>query len=195
MALLVLAACSQLESEEAHQVAKATKDTAARGVDLAKEQIDRIDTQKIRGAWDATVEAVEEAAKREPGVEPSVDPLADAAEAIACDEARERCTVSYDFASRARQHSGRLAAQVRVSPASGQVQGQVQGVRIDGIDAGTIADLVGLKVGDVVTHVNGTSLATAQDAMMLYMSVRAARTFVVHYQRGQEERSLVVDVV
>lgn len=190
LALLGLAACSQLESEEAREAAKTTKETVARGVDSAKKQLDRIDTDKIRRAWDSAVESVEEAAKSEPAEAP-VDPLADVAEAIVCDEGRERCTVTYDFASRAREHGGRVAAQVRVSPASGGVRG----VRIDGIDPGTLADLVGLKVGDVVTHVNGTSLASAQDAMMLYMSVRAARAFVVLYQRGQEERSLQVDVI
>lgn len=185
-----MAACNQLESEEAQQVAQATKDTVARGVDSAKRQLDRIDTDKIRAAWDRTVDAVRDAAEREPS-EAAVDPLADAAQAIACDEARERCTVTYDFARRARQHSGRVAGQVRVSAASGAVQG----VRIDGIDAGTIGELVGLRVGDVVTHVNGTSLGSTQDAMMLYLNVRSARTFVVQYQRGSEPRSLRVDVV
>lgn len=191
--LLVLGACGQLESEEAREVAQATRKTVSRGVDSAKEQLDKVDTQKIRAAWDKTVTAVEDSAKRDPASSsgPTPDPLADAAQAIACDEARERCTVTAEFASRARAHGGRVAAQVSVSPASGDVRG----IRIDAIDAGTIAELVGLRSGDVVTHVNGTPLGSPQDAMLLYMSVRSARSFVVHYQRGREARSLQVDVV
>jgi PDZ domain len=192
VALLVLAACGQLESEEAQEVARATQETVARGVGSAKEQLDRVDTAKIRAAWDATVAAMEDATKREPSASgPEPDPLADVAEAIVCDEARERCTVTADFAERARQHGGRVAAQLRVSPA----RGDVRGVRIDGIDPGTIAERVGLRVGDVVTDVNGTSLGSPQDAMLLYMNVRAAQSFVVGYRRGSDARSLQVDVV
>lgn len=194
MTLLVLGACGQLESEEAREVAQATRKTVSRGVDSAKEQLDKVDTKKIRAAWDKTVTAVEDSTTRDPASSssgPTPDPLADAAQAIVCDEARERCTVTAEFASRAREHGGRVAAQVSVSPAGGDVRG----IRIDAIDAGTIAELVGLRSGDVVTHVNGTALGSPQDAMLLYMSVRSARRFVVHYQRGQEARSLQVDVV
>jgi S1-C subfamily serine protease len=80
---------------------------------------------------------------------------------------------------------------VRISAATGEVRG----IRIDAIDAGTIAERVGLRVGDVVTHVNGTALGSPQDAVLLYMSLRAARAFVVEYRRGGQARSLRVDVV
>lgn len=193
--LVVLAACSKLESEEAkevareaNEVAQATQESISRGVDSAKEQLDKVDTEKIGKTWDGMVEAVEGSTKRDPS---AADPLADAAKAIACDAARERCTVTADFADRAREHSTRAASQVRVT----RVAGSVTGVRIDSIDVGTMADRVGLRAGDVVTHVNGTALGSAQDVMMLYMSVRAARSFVIDYQRGGEARTLHVDVV
>lgn len=192
-ALLGLAACGSLESEEAAEAARVTRETVSRGVDSAKEQLDKVDTEKIAKTWDGVVEAVEDSTKRDPAAPspPEPDPLADAATAIACDEARERCTVTTDFANRARAHGGRVAGQVRISPATGEVRG----IRIDAIDAGTIAELVGLHVGDVVTHVNGTALGSPQDAMLLYMSVRAARTFTVDYQRDGKPRTLQVDVV
>lgn len=196
-ALVALAACSKLESEEAkevareaNEVAEATQESIERGVESAKEQLDKVDTKKIGKAWDGMVEAVEDSAQRDPAA-PEPDPLADAAEAIACDEAHERCTVTADFADRARQHGTKVASQVRVT----RVAGTVTGIRIDAIDAGTLAERVGLRAGDVVTHVNGTAIGSAQDAMMLYMSVRAARTFVIDYQRGGEARTLQVDVV
>jgi type II secretory pathway component PulC len=187
--LLVLAACSKLESDEAQEVAEATQQAVSRGVESAKEQLDKVDTKKIGKTWDGMVEVVEESTRSDPG--PQADPLADAAKAIECDEARERCTVTADFAERVRQHSTRVASQVRVT----RVAGTVRGIRIDAIDAGTIAERVGLRAGDVVTHVNGTAIGSAQDAMLLYMSVRSAQRFVVQYQRGEESRSLQVDVV
>jgi type II secretory pathway component PulC len=194
-ALLVgLAACGSLESDEAKEVARVTQESVERGVDAAKEQLDKVDTEKIAKTWDGVVEAVQESTQREPSAspaEPAPDPLADAAKAIACDEARERCTVTTEFASRARQHGGRVAAQVRISPA----RGDVRGIRIDAIDAGTIAELVGLRVGDVVTHVNGTSLGSPQDAMLLYMSMRAARAFTVDYRRDGQARTLQVEII
>lgn len=197
--LVALSACSKLESEEAkevareaNEVAQATQESISRGVDSAKEQLDRVDTEKIGKTWDGMVEAVEDSTRSDPasaGSEP--DPLADAAKAIECDAARERCTVTADFAARAREHGTRVASQVRVT----RVAGSVTGIRIDAIDAGTLAERVGLRAGDVVTHVNGTAIGSAQDAMMLYMSVRAARSFVIDYQRDGEARTLHVDVV
>lgn len=196
--LVALSACSKLESEEAkevareaNEVAQATQESISRGVDSAKEQLDRVDTKKIGKAWDGMVEAVEDSAKSDPSAGPEPDPLADAAKAIECDAARERCTVTADFAARAREHGTRVASQVRVT----RVAGSVTGIRIDAIDAGTIAERVGLRAGDVVTHVNGTAIGSAQDAMMLYMSVRAARSFVIDYQRDGEARTVHVDVV
>jgi type II secretory pathway component PulC len=186
-----LAACGWFESDEAQDVARATQETVSRGVDSAKEQLDKVDTEKIGRTWDGMVEAVEDSTKSDPSGSGSTDPLAGAAKAITCDAARERCTVTAEFAARAREHGTKVAGQVRVT----RVAGTVNGVRIDAIDAGTIAALVGLKVGDVVTHVNGTALGSAQDVMMLYMSVRSAQSFAIDYQRGGEARSLQVDVV
>jgi len=190
-------ACGSLESEEAkevareaNEVAQATQETISRGVDSAKEQLDKVDTKKIEKTWDGMVEAVEDSTKSDPTT-PAGDPLAGAKQAIACDEARERCTVTAEFADRAREHGTRMAGQVRVT----RVAGTVTGIRIDSIDSGTAAEIVGLKVGDVITHVNGTALGSAQDVMMLYMSVRSAQSFVVSYQRSGEARSLQVDVV
>lgn len=198
---LLLAGCNQLESDEAKEVARVTQETVERGVDEAakaadraaektKEQIDRIDVDKLRRAWDAAVEVMEES---EPSgsASPVVDPLADVETAIRCDEARERCTVTHDFARRAREHGSEVVRQVGVSAATGDVRG----IRVDSIRAGSIAERVGFRSGDVVTHVNGVALGSPQDAMMLYMNVRSARRFEVFYFRGQEERSLVVDVV
>jgi general secretion pathway protein C len=102
-----------------------------------------------------------------------------------------RCTVTADFADRARQNGRRVAEQLRVEPA----HGDAKGVRIESIDAGSVASLLGLEKGDVVTHVNGTPIGSMQDAVMLYMSIRAARSFTIDYQRSGEDRTLQLDVV
>jgi len=190
---LGLVACGSLESQEAKEAARVTQETVSRGVELTKEQLDKVDTAKIQKTWDGVVDAVQESTTREPSPssKPEPDPLADAAKAIACDEARERCTVTAEFADRARQHGAKVAAQVRISAA----RGEARGLRIDAIDAGTLGELMGLRVGDVVTHVNGTSLGSPQDAVLLYMSVRAARSFTIEYQRDGKARTLQIDVV
>lgn len=188
--LCCLVGCGSLESEEAREVAVATQKTVSHGVDEARKTLERIDMDKVRRAWDSAVEAVQRATTRARD-EPQTDPLAGAAEAITCDEARERCTVTAEFAARAREHGARLAGQLRVSP----VHGATPGIRLDAIDAGSVAQRLGLRSGDVVTHVNRVPLASISDAMMLYVQVRAARRFTVDYRRGGQERVLVVDVV
>ena len=210
LAVLVgLAACSQIESEEAKEVAReanvvaqeateevvqtsrevaqATKETVSRGAEKAKQQLDKVDTEKIEQTLEEVAGAMGAPPVEDPA-NPDPDPLADAAKAIACDEARARCTVTAAFADRARQNGRKLATQMRMSP----VEGDVSGIRIDAIDKGTVGELVGLRAGDVITHVNGTS---AQDPVMLYMSVRAAQSFVIDYQRAGTARTLQVDVV
>ena len=204
-ALLGLAACGDMKPEEAkeaakeagqevaqatREVAQATREAASRGAEQAAEQLDKVDPEKIERTIDGVAGAMGVQTEADPA-HPGADPLADAAQAIACDEARLRCTVTADFADRARTHGHRVAQQLRVTPAPGGVTG----VRIDAIDAGTLAALVGLKVGDVITHVNGTPIGSAQDAVMLYMDVRRAESFVIDYQRSGEARTLKIDVV
>ena len=188
-----LMACSEADQEVARDEAKAaartTRKVVARGVDQAKDAIDRVDMDKVRNAWDSTVDAVAGAAEAEP--DDGLDPLAGAAEAIACDEAVERCTVTATFADRARHHGSALTAQVRVRP----VSQPVRGVRIDLVEVGSVAALLGMKAGDVVTHVNRVPLGSMQDAMMLYMQIRGAHSFRVDYRRGEHDRVLVVDIV
>ena len=102
-----------------------------------------------------------------------------------------RCTVTHEFAAQARANGSALAEQVRVRP----VRDPVVGMRIDGMSSGAVAERLGLATGDVVTHVNGIAVGSMRDAMLLYMNVRAARSFVVDYRRGDEERTLTLDVV
>ncbi|MCA9705759.1 MAG: hypothetical protein KDK70_07920 [Myxococcales bacterium] len=188
--LACLMACGQLESEQAQEVADATRETVERGVDKAKETIDRVDMDKVRRAWNSTVDAVRDLGQRSGDREPGPDPLTGMAEAIECSEAGDRCTVTADFFDRARHHPGRVAEQARVSP----VSGPVSGIRLDALDPGSIGERLGLRSGDVVTHVNDASLGSMQDAMMLYMQLQDARRFTVRYRRGDQDRTLVIDV-
>jgi type II secretory pathway component PulC len=207
-ALAGLAACGSLESEEAREVAQeakvvakeASKEVVAASKEVAqatrevaqatKEQLDKVEPEDVERALDGVAGAVGATPKGEPAGA-GADPLAGAAQAIECDEARERCTVTADFADRARQNGRKVAEQLRVEPAGGDVKG----VRIEALDAGSVASLLGLKVGDVITHVNGTPIGSMQDAVMLYMNVRAARSFTLDYQRSGEARTLQLDVV
>jgi C-terminal processing protease CtpA/Prc len=202
-----LVACGSLESEEAREVAQdakvvakeASKEVVAASKEVAqatrevaqatKEQLDKVDPEDVERAIDGVAGAMG-APKGEPG-SGGANPLADAAQAIKCEEPGVRCTVTADFADRARQNGRMVAEQLRIEPA----RGDVKGVRIEAIDAGSVASLLGLKVGDVITHINGTPIGSMQDAVMLYMSIRAARSFTIDYQRSGEDRTLQLDVV
>ncbi|MCH9685748.1 MAG: hypothetical protein K0V04_30225 [Deltaproteobacteria bacterium] len=192
LALALLAGCGALESEPAQQAKRVASKAVARGVDEAEHQLRRIDTAKIRAGWDAMVDAVAEASGdvARSGSVDNVDPLAGAAEAITCDAAAERCTVTAEFAARARSHGGRVAAQVRAGP----VKSPVYGVRIEGVSPGSIAYLFGMRSGDIVTRVNGINPSSVMDSMSLYSQAKTARRFDVRYRRGDVDRVLVVDV-
>lgn len=185
----LLLGCGSIDEEEVEEAARATRRTVERGVEGAREGIE--------STWDAAVDAYEERRKRKEQEEraqaasPPVDLLKGAAEAIACEAPGERCTVASDYVAAARQHPSELAKQVRARP----VSSPVAGIRIDGITTGSIAEQVGMQTGDVVTHVNGIAVGSMQDAMLLYMNLRAARSFVVDYRRGEQEHTLQVDVV
>ncbi|MEX1364356.1 MAG: hypothetical protein AB1Z98_14615 [Nannocystaceae bacterium] len=192
--------CGSIDEQEVQDAAEVTQRTVQRGVAGAK-----------RGAevtWDAATEVADQAAtqamdalerrKRRQQAEaeaeaasPPVDPFAGAAEAIVCEEPGVRCTVTAELAARARQHTGVLSQQASLRP----VRSPAVGLRVDGMKAGSIPELMGFAVGDVVTHVNGVAVGSMRDAMLLYMNVRAARHFEVHYLRGEDERMIVVDVV
>ncbi|MCX4247661.1 PDZ domain-containing protein [Paraliomyxa miuraensis] len=207
-ALLLLTGCNALESDEAQEVARVTQRTVERGVDEAakaadevakaadraaektKEQLERVDLEKLERAWEAAVEALESDDPRSPGTS-DAEPLAGIETALQCDEAREHCTITAELVERARRHGAAIVRQVGVSAATGDVRG----IRIDSIEAGSIAERVGFAVGDVVTQVNGVALESPQDAMSLYLSVRSAKRFEVHYRRGSQARTLVVEVV
>lgn len=207
-ALAGLAACGSLESEEAREVAQeakvvakeasqevvaASKEVAQATREVAKatkEQLDKVEPEDVERAIDGVAGAVGATPKGEPAGA-GANPLADASQAIQCEEPGVRCTVTADFADRARQNGRKVAEQLRIEPAGGDVKG----VRIEAIDPGSVPSLLGLQVGDVVTHINGTPVGSMQDAMMLYMSIRAARQFTVDYQRGSETRTLQLDVV
>lgn len=190
--------CGSIDEQEVQDAAEVTQRTVQRGVAGAK-----------RGAevtWDAATEVADQAANQAmdaierrrqrqqaeaEAAPPPVDPFAGAAEAIVCEEPGVRCTVTAELAARARQHTGVLSQQASLRP----VRSPAVGLRVDGMKAGSIPELMGFSVGDVVTHVNGIAVGSMRDAMLLYMNVRAARHFEVHYLRGDDERTIVVDVV
>ena len=206
-----LAACGSLESGEAREAAQdaaqdakvvakeATREVVAASKEVAqatrevaqatKEQLDKVEPEDVERAIDGVAGALGAPTGVPAGA--GANSLADAAQAIKCEEPGVRCTVTADFADRARQNGRKVAEQLRVEPAPGQVKG----VRIEAIDAGSVASLLGLKKGDVVTHVNGTPIGSMQDAVMLYMSVRAARSFTIDYHRDGKARTLQLDVV
>ncbi|MEM7157576.1 MAG: PDZ domain-containing protein [Myxococcota bacterium] len=175
--------CSALESDEARQAAEVTQDVVAKGVDEARVGIEKL--------GEVAAEAVEEAHRAEQQAHrTSAESLEGAKDAIACEEPGQRCTVTTDFARRARSNGGAVARQLRFRI----VKTPALGVRIDGMESGSVAELLGFQVGDVVTHVNGIPVGSSRDTMLLYMNARAARRYVVEYQRDGEAQTLTADV-
>lgn len=182
----LLLGCHALESEEAQQAAEVTQKVVAKGVDEARDGIEKL--------GEVAAEAVEEAEKahreERQRARKGADPLAGAADAISCEEPGATCTVTRDFAHRARSNGAAVASQIRYR----MVKSPALGVQISGMESGSVAELLGFEVGDLVTHVNGIPVGSPRDTALLYMNARAARRYVVEYRRDGKEHTLTADV-
>lgn len=70
------------------------------------------------------------------------------------------------------------------------VQGKPEGFKVFGIRQGGVVDLLGVKNGDVVTAVNGQSLATAEQALAAAALLKTAAEVKLTVRREGEPRTI-----
>ena len=64
-----------------------------------------------------------------------------------------------------------------------------------GIRRGTLPQLIGLHNGDLLTAINGKSLAGLDQAMETYSSLRGAKRFEIIGERRGEPLRIVITIV
>jgi type II secretion system protein C len=107
--------------------------------------------------------------------------IAGAEEAINC-SSENACTVDRKFVEQLMQSPQQLMSQARMFPVT--KDGETAGFRVSGVRKGSLATLLGLKNGDVVSEINGSKLGSIDDALAMYQKLRRASHLSVTVERG-----------
>ncbi len=102
-------------------------------------------------------------------------------QAIDC-ASENSCTVDRAFVEKLMANPRQLMSQARMFPVS--KDGETAGFRVSGIKNGSLATMLGLKNGDVVSEINGAKLGTIDDALAMYQKLRRASHLSVTVERG-----------
>lgn len=118
----------------------------------------------------------------QPRAKPGAGVAIDGAEqAIACAN-ENACTVDRAFIDKLIANPSQLMTQARMFPVT--KDGETAGFRVSGIRSGSLATMIGLQNGDVVSEVNGAKLGTIDDALGMYQKLRRASHLSVTVERG-----------
>ncbi len=104
-----------------------------------------------------------------------------AEQAIDC-ASENACTVDRAFVEKLLADPRQLMSQARMFPVT--KDGETAGFRVSGIRSGSLATMLGLQNGDVVSEVNGAKLGTIDDALAMYQKLRRANHLSVTVERG-----------
>lgn len=74
------------------------------------------------------------------------------------------------------------------------VNGQIEGLRITGLENIPMAKILGLKDGDVIRVVNGHQLTSKQKALQVFKKARSQATMSIEILRGDETKELSFDL-
>jgi type II secretion system protein C len=121
-----------------------------------------------------------------PVAEPEAKPgktvaIEGAEQAIDCAN-ENSCTVDRAFVEKLLANPNQLMSQARMFPVT--KDGETQGFRVSGIRKGSLAKLIGLENGDVVSEINGSKLGNIDDALAMYQKLRRANHLSVTVERG-----------
>lgn len=102
-------------------------------------------------------------------------------QAIDC-SSENSCTVDRKFVDQLLAQPQQLMTQARMYPVSRD--GENAGFRVAGVRSGSLATMIGLKNGDVVSEINGQKLGSIDDALGMYQKLRRASHLSVVVERG-----------
>ena len=91
------------------------------------------------------------------------------------------------------QGLGHFLQRVQVEPSL--EKGEFAGFRVLALDPPTFWEGIDLRLGDVVTHVNGKSIEQPADAFKVFESLRQAKELRVLIVRDGKQRELVFPIV
>jgi general secretion pathway protein C len=74
------------------------------------------------------------------------------------------------------------------------VDGEVEGLQINGLEGMSMARFVGLQDGDVIQKVNGQKLSSLQKAFQVFRKVRTQPSVNIELLRGDEKETLTFDM-
>jgi general secretion pathway protein C len=120
------------------------------------------------------------AAAAKPSGRPSVA-IDGADSAIDCSN-ENACTVDRAFVDKLMANPTQLMTQARMVPVT--KDGETAGFRVSAIRDGSLATMLGLKNGDVVSEINGSKLGNIDDALAMYQKLRRASHLSVTVERG-----------
>lgn len=125
-----------------------------------------------------------------PAAKPAEEPKAKGGKSVAIEGAEQaincsdenNCTVERQFVDKLLANPAQLITQARMFPVS--KDGENAGFRVSGVRSGSLAKLIGLQNGDVVSEINGHKLGSLDEAMAMYQKLRRASHLSVTVERG-----------
>ena len=112
---------------------------------------------------------------------PKTVAIAGADKAINCSSANA-CTVDRAFVDSLMKNPTQLMTQARMYPVTRD--GESAGYRVSRIKKGSLATMIGLENGDVISEVNGSKLGNIDEALGVYQKLRRASHLSVTVERG-----------
>jgi general secretion pathway protein C len=103
-----------------------------------------------------------------------------------------RWEISQAEIDKARSNLGSLLKQARMEPYV--VNGQTEGFVVRMIRPRSLLASLGMRVGDVVSSVNGVELNSAEKALQIFQQLREAKRLTVDLTRGQQKMSFEYEV-
>lgn len=103
-----------------------------------------------------------------------------------------RWEISQAEIDKARSNLGTLLKQARMEP--NIVNGQTEGFVVRMIRPRSLLANLGMKVGDVVSSVNGVELDSPEKALQIFQQLREAKRLSVDLTRGQEKMTFEYNV-
>ncbi|MCA9650741.1 MAG: hypothetical protein H6712_31130 [Myxococcales bacterium] len=188
LALVLLCACQDAD-------AGGVKDSQA--LQKTQAQLDKVKAELSdarRALADAKARLQQLQQLRKQGADENGDrpPLPPPGDSIRC-ETPERCTIERAYYDEVMGNPLRLLDQVRIVP--WQVDGEMGGIKLFGIDEGSIPAALGLKGGDVVVAVGGQPLTSFNDLMALGSTLGPASRYELRLLRDGKELTVVMEIV
>jgi len=118
-------------------------------------------------------------------------PLPPADAAIRCDT-EEHCAIDRPFFDLVMASPLSLLEQVRIVP--WQKNGEMYGLKLFGIDEGSIPDALGLTKGDIIVTIGGQALTSINDVMTLGSKLGRTSRYELVLERADRRFTLVIEI-